>query len=115
MGFDKDWVYSGTRRLATYTNLDPGHYTFRVKGSNNDGYWNEAGAVMSVIILPPPWKTWWAYTGYGIGLVLLLVVARQEIVKRERLRNQFKLKELEANKYQELDTLKSRFFWQHFP
>ena len=68
-GFDKDWIYAGTRRYATYTNLDGGTYTFRVKGSNNDGVWNEKGTSVKIIITPPPWKTWWAYTLYVVALV----------------------------------------------
>jgi PAS domain S-box-containing protein len=68
-GFDKDWIYSGSRRYATYTNLDGGAYTFRVKGSNNDGVWNEEGTSIKIIITPPPWKTWWAYTVYAVALV----------------------------------------------
>jgi len=56
-GFDDDWVYCGTRRTATYTNLDPGEYTFRVKGSNNDGLWNEEGTSIKIIITPPWYKT----------------------------------------------------------
>jgi signal transduction histidine kinase len=58
-GFDNDWIYCGTRRYATYTNLDGGSYIFRVKGSNNDGIWNEEGTSIAVIITPPFWKTWW--------------------------------------------------------
>ncbi|MBX7152994.1 hypothetical protein K1X84_15305 [bacterium] len=58
-GFDADWIYSGTRRYASYTNLDPGNYTFRIKGSNNDGLWNEEGTSVRLIVLPPFWKTWW--------------------------------------------------------
>ena len=58
-GFDKDWNYIGTKRTANYTNIDPGHYTFKVKASNNEGYWNEKGASVKVIILPPWWKEWW--------------------------------------------------------
>ncbi len=68
-GFDKDWIYSGTRRYATYTNLDGGTYVFRVKGSNNDSVWNEEGTSVKIIITPPPWKTWWAYTLYVLALV----------------------------------------------
>ena len=110
VGFDPDWIYSGNRRTATYTNLNPGTYTFRVKGSNNDGVWNEEGKSLQIIILPPPWRTWWAYLCYGILLLFLLFVSRNEIIKRERLKAKAKLKELETEKYQELDTLKSRFF-----
>lgn len=69
VGFDKDWIYAGTQRTATYTNLDGGTYIFRVKGSNNDGVWNEEGTSIKIIISPPPWKTWWAYTLYVIALV----------------------------------------------
>ncbi len=63
-GFDKDWIYSGTRRYVTYTNLDAGDYIFRVKASNNDGAWNEEGTALEISITPPPWKTWWAYALY---------------------------------------------------
>jgi ligand-binding sensor domain-containing protein/two-component sensor histidine kinase len=58
-GLDNGWNYSGTRRFANYTNLDPGSYTFRVKGSNSDGIWNEAGTSLSITIAPPFWQTWW--------------------------------------------------------
>ncbi|MGB7439802.1 MAG: two-component regulator propeller domain-containing protein, partial [Coleofasciculaceae cyanobacterium] len=68
-GFDKDWIYSGERRYAAYTNLDPGTYTLRVKGSNNDGIWNEEGTSLKITIIPPPWKTWWAYTLYILAVV----------------------------------------------
>lgn len=58
-GFDKDWIYSGKRRFVTYTNLDPGQYTFRVIGSNNDGVWNYSGSSIKIEILPPLWRKWW--------------------------------------------------------
>lgn len=58
-GFDKDWIYSGTTRKATYTNLDPGEYIFRVKASNNDGLWNETGTSVVIHITPPFWQTLW--------------------------------------------------------
>jgi two-component system sensor histidine kinase ChiS len=66
-GFDQDWNYvDSTRRFATYANLPAGMYNFRVKGSNNDGVWNEEGSSLRITITPPPWKTWWAYTIYAI-------------------------------------------------
>lgn len=58
-GFDKEWSYVGNQRKATYTNLDPGTYTFKAKASNNDGLWNEEGTMLSIIITPPYWSTWW--------------------------------------------------------
>ncbi|MBN2103621.1 SMP-30/gluconolactonase/LRE family protein [bacterium] len=70
-GFDKAWNYVGNKREANYTNLNPGHYTFHVKGSNNDGLWNEKGKSLSVIITPPFWQIWW----FRILLLFLLVAA----------------------------------------
>ena len=61
-GFDPDWVQSGTRRYASYTNVDPGTYVFRVKGANSDGVWNEQGAALQMVITPPFWATWWFRT-----------------------------------------------------
>jgi len=58
-GFESDWNYVGNRRFATYTNLDPGTYTFRVKAANNDGIWNETGTAIDITITPPFWKTLW--------------------------------------------------------
>jgi len=57
-GFDRDWVFCGTLRQATYTNLDPGTYTFRVKGSNSDGVWDTTGTSLSIVVQPPFSKTW---------------------------------------------------------
>ncbi|MFC5409547.1 response regulator [Larkinella bovis] len=58
-GFDDQWQFSGNKREAVYTNLNPGEYTFRVKASNNDGVWNEQGTALRIVITPPFWLTWW--------------------------------------------------------
>jgi signal transduction histidine kinase/ligand-binding sensor domain-containing protein/DNA-binding response OmpR family regulator len=109
-GLDEDWIYSGNRRFATYTKVPPGDYVFRVKGSNNDGYWNETGASVAITVLPPPWKTWWAYAGYATILIGLIVLWRIYDLRRIRLRQQLELEHVEAHKLKELDTMKSRFF-----
>lgn len=78
-GVDKDWVYSGSRRYVSYTNIDPGKYTFRVMGTNSDGIWNEVGTSISIIIKPPWYRTWWAYTLYALlfaGLVYAFIQYR---------------------------------------
>lgn len=75
-GFDDQWRAVGNQRTALYTNLPAGTYQFRVKASNNDGIWNEQGHNIQLIVLPPPWQTWWAYSMYAaliIGLLLLFV------------------------------------------
>ncbi|WP_084235789.1 two-component regulator propeller domain-containing protein [Hydrogenophaga taeniospiralis] len=72
-GFDTEWRYTDAEnRFATYTNLDPGVYRFRVKASNNDGLWNEEGAALTVQITPPWWATWWFLS---LALTLLLGLA----------------------------------------
>jgi len=67
-GFDQDWNELGNLRRAVYTNLDAGNYVLRVKASNNDGVWNQEGLSFDVRVVPPPWKTWWAYGLYGLTL-----------------------------------------------
>jgi signal transduction histidine kinase/streptogramin lyase len=71
-GFDKDWSYTdANHRLATYTNLNPGDYIFRVKASNNDGVWNELGSSLKITITPPWWGTWWFRTAFVLSLLAL--------------------------------------------
>lgn len=72
-GFDTEWVESGYNNTATYTNLPPGEYTLRAQGANSAGIWNDVGLSLAVTVLPPPWKTWWAYCIYS---VLLYAIAR---------------------------------------
>jgi signal transduction histidine kinase/ligand-binding sensor domain-containing protein/CheY-like chemotaxis protein/HPt (histidine-containing phosphotransfer) domain-containing protein len=68
-GFDQDWIAADAgKRFATYTNLDPGRYTFQVRAANKDGVWSDAPASFEITVLPPYWKTWWFR-----GLVVLLV------------------------------------------
>lgn len=62
VGFDDDWIYPGAMRQASYSNLPPGNYTFRVKASNKDGYWNENGLAVQVTIIPAIWSTIWFKT-----------------------------------------------------
>jgi ligand-binding sensor domain-containing protein/HPt (histidine-containing phosphotransfer) domain-containing protein/PAS domain-containing protein len=69
--FDRSWTYCGNRKDATYTNLDPGRYCFHVKGSNNDGVWNEIGTSVELVITPP----WWQTKAARAGFVLLIILA----------------------------------------
>lgn len=72
-GYNKKWVTTDARhRRATYTNLPSGNYVFSVKGSNNDGVWNENDTSIRIKIISPPWKTWWAYTLYLLAFIVLI-------------------------------------------
>src|SRR5690606_24166903 len=72
-GFDTEWNYVGTKRTATYTNIDPGKYTFKVKGSNDDGYWNETGVAINITIIPPYYKTLWFRMLVALFIVALII------------------------------------------
>lgn len=109
-GFDKDWNAAGTRRTATYTNLDGGNYVFRVKAANAAGVWNETGVAMRVSLAVPPWRTWWAYGLYTLTLAGVVVgfvqnrTGRQkrQLVAQERLSTQ--LETLVAERTAELSS-----------
>ena len=109
-GFDNDWINAGNRRFITYTNLNSGTYTFKVKATNSDGVWSENYKSISVVINSPWWRTGWAYVSYVLLIVLGLVAARKIEMNRSRLRNELKMREFEAKKQRELETIKSRFF-----
>ncbi len=71
---NEDWTYSGNRRYATYTNIDPGEYTFRVKACNNDGVWNDTGIAIKITITPPIWKTKWFTALFALTVTGLIFV-----------------------------------------
>ncbi|WP_457654747.1 sensor histidine kinase [Rhodocaloribacter sp.] len=99
-GYDPDWVAAGTQRSATYTNLPPGDYTFRVKAANADGVWNEAGVSVGLVVTPPWWRTWWAYVGYVLMLGGLVYgvdrTQRRRLWKKEAERAQIREAEIRA-------------------
>lgn len=85
-GFDEEWIYSGNERKAIYTNLDAGDYVFHVKGSNDDGIWNEMGTSIKIHVSPPPWKTWWAYLLYvGFFLMGLMGYIRYQVETKAKI------------------------------
>ena len=110
-GFDKDWlsVQSNNRRV-TYTNLDPGKYTFKVIASNNDGLWNKEGKSLQIAVMAPFWKTGEAYVVYFIIVLIALYVGRQMVLQRERMKFQLEQERREARQLHELDLMKIRFF-----
>ncbi len=109
-GFDADWIYSGNRRFVTYTNLDPGRYTFKVKATNSDGVWSEDYKSILVIVNSPWWRTGWAYAIYVLLIIVGIFAARRIERNRSRLRNELKMREFEAKKQRELENMKARFF-----
>ena len=90
-GVDRAWVLTDAdKRFATYTNLDPGRYVFRVKASNKDGVWNETGVALAITITPPFWKTWWFRLAAGL-FALALAYALYRVRVRGLLRQKREL------------------------
>ena len=110
-GFHDDWVETDADlRVATYTNLAPGKYVFRVIGSNNKGTWNNKGVSVKIIITPPWWRTPLAYILYIILTCLVVWLIWNAQLRRVHIKHELEMKQFEADKLQELDQMKSRFF-----
>jgi signal transduction histidine kinase/ligand-binding sensor domain-containing protein/AraC-like DNA-binding protein len=108
--FDEDWVEAGTQRNAVYTNLDPGEYIFRVEAANRDGIWSKKDASIRIVILPPWWATTWAYALYTLIISSIVYFMWKLQLKRIRIKHDYEMSKFEAEKLQEVDELKSRFF-----
>lgn len=89
--YDDDWNYSGNNRTATYKNVPPGEYVFRVKATNPNGLWDLNEKQITLIILPPWWRTKLAYFGYFILLLLAAETTRRIITKYNRMRTDLKV------------------------
>lgn len=85
-GLEEKWNAAGTRDFASYTDLQPGHYTLRVKAANHDGVWNEEGASLRIIIAPPFWRTWWFYSLLAGSVLALFYAWHRARLMRERER-----------------------------
>lgn len=103
IGFDSTWHDDRQFRRAIYTNLPPGHYVFEVKSLSTDLYSNQPYRRLAITILPPPWKTWWAYTLYIIFIGVLLYFIRRYALAMIRLRNKIAIE-------QKVAVLKMNFF-----
>lgn len=109
-GFDQQWNKASGHRKASYTNIEPGTYTFRVKASNNDGVWNGEGAFVDILITPPFWKRWWAYLFYVVVFAFLLYLFYRYTIQWEKLNNKLKVERITRDKERELNKLKLKFF-----
>lgn len=86
-GFDKDWNYIGTKHNATYTNLDPGTYTFQVKTLADDETWAKNTINLKLVITPPYWQTWWFRTGFVmlvIGSAFSYYAIRMKAIQNQK-------------------------------
>jgi len=109
-GFDKSWTETSGNRSATYTNLNPGEYCFRVIASNDNGCWNKTGTSIRLVVLPPFYKTFW-FTAFmfcvAVGLFSVIFIF---IFKRRELKKALEFEKIHAQKLHELDSFKLQFF-----
>ena len=83
-GFEEDWVDAGTRHEATYSNLDPGQYEFRVLASNHDGFWNETAAAVPLTVVPAWWNSAWMKAIIAAFGLLAVVALWQGLRRKNR-------------------------------
>ncbi|WNJ17532.1 two-component regulator propeller domain-containing protein [Pontibacter sp. G13] len=108
--YEDQWNYPENGYNIQYLNVPPGTYTFRVRGANNDGVWNGEEDRLRLLISPPWWHSAGAYALYGLLLLGALLISRNMLLTRERLKGKLALEQLNLAKTQELSELKSRFF-----
>ncbi|MBL6447186.1 helix-turn-helix domain-containing protein [Fulvivirga sp. 29W222] len=109
-GFDSQWNYVKNRKEATYTNLPPGEYSFKVMAASGNGIWNKNVRVLDISILPPIWKTIPAYILYMGILLALIYYYKQVVIAKERFKSRLEFQNLETKKAHEVDMMKLNFF-----
>lgn len=108
--FDEDWRNIGKDRTATYTNLSPGNYVFKVKSRENGSSWDKAFTSIKVKILKPFWLQWWAFLIYSLLIIGAFYLFRKYIIEWERLKSSLALEKITHHKDTELFNLKQQFF-----
>jgi signal transduction histidine kinase/ligand-binding sensor domain-containing protein/CheY-like chemotaxis protein/AraC-like DNA-binding protein len=109
-GWDKDWNYVNGIRTANYSRLQEGSYTFQIKVTNPDGRWSESTQLLKIIVLPPWYRTWWAYLLYIACAAGIIYIYLRYTKRQERLKYEIKLAHLENEKDKELTEKKLSFF-----
>ncbi|MDH6534164.1 hybrid sensor histidine kinase/response regulator [Parabacteroides sp. 52] len=109
-GYDKEWNYVENRKEAFYTNLKPGRYIFHVRGSNNDGLWNNTGESISIQIIPPVWATWYAYLFYTLVVCGITFTLYYYFHMKRKLEHDLIEKQKEQQRQEEFHQSKIRMF-----
>lgn len=110
-GFDNQFSVVGSgNRSVTYTNLNAGTYNLKIKAANSYGKWSETPASMKIVVLPPPWKTWWAITIYILIISSLIFIFTRLSILHSKQQNQLKLQQQEKDQLNQLNDMKLKFF-----
>lgn len=109
-GLDKDWNNVAQQRMANYTNLAPGNYVLKIKAANNDGIWGAETTQLKIKILPPLWRTWWAYLIYVLAGTFTFIVIIRFFKRQARLERDLFHEHTEYQRQQQLHQMKLDFF-----
>ena len=107
---DTEWIYTRNNHSASYAKLPPGKYIFKVKGSNNDGLWNDEGTFINIEILPPWWSSKWAYSAYLLIFIAISYLSIRYSTRKYQKRNRHRQRIFEIEKEKELYEAKVNFF-----
>ncbi|MEO8237882.1 MAG: two-component regulator propeller domain-containing protein [Flavobacterium sp.] len=109
-GWDEQWNYVGQARKANYSRLPEGKYTFKVKTTNFKGGWNKEESLINITVLPPWYRTWWAYALYILAGVASIFAYLKYNKNKEELKYKVKIAELESKKEKEVAEKQSSMF-----
>lgn len=110
-GYDTAWIQvDQSHRYASYSNLPSGKYKFKLISSNNDEVWNKDPKTLQITILPPPWKTFWAYSAYLLIFGLIIYFVIRYLLERQKWRNDLIIQKIESEKVEALNEMKLNFF-----
>lgn len=110
-GVDNNWNYVGNnRRFVNYANIPSGGYKFLVKASDENGLWSDQITSLNVEVLPPLYRTWWAYVFYLAVVGGTIYFVSKNLAHRIQLRNELKISHIEKEKSEELAQIKLRYF-----
>jgi signal transduction histidine kinase/ligand-binding sensor domain-containing protein/DNA-binding response OmpR family regulator len=110
-GIDNEWKYVSAKfRSVNYSNLPPGEYVLQVKGSNNQGIWNDDQFNLPIVVIPAPYKTWWAILGYIFIIIGIITLMFYQRLRLERIKQKYQLELLDKDKAEKLQEYKLRFF-----
>ncbi len=109
-GLENNWIYLGETNHTTYTSLPPGTYVFQVKSTNHSNIWQDKPTELTIVILPPWYKTWWAYLIYFLIIVLITIFIFRFYKKRLQLKMELDLAKYKTKHEQEITEKKISFF-----
>jgi len=110
-GLHDEWQYADASvRITQFQELGAGEYVFKVKSANSSELWNEIPVSFEFEVLPAPYKTWWAYLGYSLIFIVILITIFRFLLKNEKVKRELEIEKIEHAKSEKLNQFKLRFF-----